>query len=247
MDRAGATGFFESGMHALKEANCDMNSQNCEDWLIQAICDLSMAIRLTSKDEADYANYVQLIAAACAMCISKMKYSSDIDTFLSSSSTLATISTPKFPCTGYSGGSSVIDDQDLEEFGAQLDQVINRGMLATHQGILAQDLMENYQIWFKEAISCSSENAYLMRCWHGCTAILSYLRLKVTFPYTEVASCIESMCQVIELDEVTGFYMPPSEEPSTLYQILAALSIDSSVFTRRLSWLQPLAMHNAQR
>jgi hypothetical protein len=105
-----------------------MNFQNCEDWLIQAICNLSMAIRLTSEDEADYADYVQLIAAACAVCISKLKYSSEIDTFLSSSSTLATIATPEFPCTGGSGGSSnVIDDQDLEEFGAQLDQVIDRG------------------------------------------------------------------------------------------------------------------------
>jgi hypothetical protein len=249
MDRAlRATRLFESGAQTLKEASNDTHSQNYEILLIQATQDLELAVRFTKDNAGDYSTYMQTYASARAACLSNLRYDSGIDTFLSSSSVLANLAVSELHRTSDAPriSLSATSDDDLDDFWSQLAHAFRQGELQAHGELVAWDFRRKQWPCFERALLCSVENKYLTRFWYGCIAAALYLELDVDLP-AKVARCITSMRRVLELDEFTSPGSLPNEYPSIFSRTIPAIHIDSSLFVKRISWLESLAMHYAHR
>jgi hypothetical protein len=249
MDRAlRATRLFESGAQTLEEASSDIHCQNYESLLIRAAQDLDTAARLTQVDTKDYNIYTQIYASARAACLSKLRYDSRIDTFFSSSPMLAKLAVSELHCTSDTPQSApaTTSDYDLEEFWSKLGQTARQGELEAHKELVAWDFRKRSWLCFEKALLCSLENNCLARFWYGCIAAVLYLELDPELS-AKVARCITAMRRVLELDELANPGSIPSEYPSIFSQTISTIHIDSSLFVKRISWLQSLAIHYARR
>ncbi|KAG9118620.1 hypothetical protein FRC07_006782 [Ceratobasidium sp. 392] len=242
---------FNSGLRVLKEAVSKAHESDYNSLLATAVNDFDLAIGLTSLDSEDCGNiYAQVRAAAHAACLLQTRYDSIIDDCFSNPSTMASLANSELRYMENTSEEFVdtAGDDTLGDFWCHLQELVQQTALGFHKGLATWKLQWKHWDAFDTALACASGEVGLERLWYGFIATVLYQHLNSEHP-EKITKCITAMRRALELDEssMSTDLSSLGEYADVVLQVVSPLQVDVSVFSKRISWLQSLAVYYAHR